>query len=335
MRRLNQMKKSVLSFLLVFFLAFALGAQTPPQAQQPKPEDIEKNLVLVEKPEAVPEKVKIGYDSITVKDLLAMLSYLASDLLEGRETATRGYDLAAEYASSLFSLWNLKPAGDMPRLDRFQMMRRLGGEQRPSTPPQRSYLQELALKEISDVSTDINLEVRRGAATETHVFRSGIDFSSMSSTEGWLQAPVVFAGYGITEKEIGWDDFKNLDVKGKIVLVISEAPGKDNPKSPFQEKELKAKYFPPAGPFMRYRRGGSPKIREISERGAAAVLEVGNSVSDAELFLRLATPRPVSDERPIIHKPRRRLLVPGTGADMPWESSPVITISNDMANPIL
>jgi hypothetical protein len=120
------MKKYVLSALLVFFLALALGAQTSPpsQAQEPKPEEILKNLVLVEKPQVVPDKMKMGFESITAKDSLAMLSYVSSDLLEGRETATRGYELAAEYASSLFSLWNLKPAGDMPGLGRFQKIGR-------------------------------------------------------------------------------------------------------------------------------------------------------------------------------------------------------------------
>jgi hypothetical protein len=329
------MKKSVLSLLLVFFLVLTLGAQAPQQAQQTKPEDVFKNLVLVEKPLAVSEKVKMGFESITAKDSLALLSYLSSDLLEGRETATRGYDLAAEYASSLFALWKLKPAGDTPSLGRFQMIRRMGAPAPPSSPPEKSYLQGLALREIADVSTEITLNVKTGAEIKTRSFLSGIDFTNMTSTTGSIEAPVVFAGYGITEKEIGWDDFKNFDVKGKIVLVISEAPGKDDPKSPFQKKELKDKYFPPAGPFMRYRRGGFNKAQEIAKLGAAAVLQVQNSVSDADMFKELATPRRVSDERPIIDKPRRRLLVPGAGSEMPWESSPVITITREMADAIL
>jgi hypothetical protein len=329
------MKKSVLSLLLVFFLVLTLGAQAPQQAQQPKPEDVLKNLVLVEKPQAVSEKVKIGFESITAKDSLALLSYLSSDLLEGRETATRGYDLAAEYASSLFALWKLKPAGDTPSLGRFQLMRRMGAAAPPSAPREKSYLQGLALREIADVSTEITLNVKTGAESKTRSFRSGLDFTSMTSTTGSIEAPVVFAGYGITEKEIGWDDFKNLDVKGKIVLIISEAPGKDDPKSPFQKKELKDKYFPPAGPFMRYRRGGFNKAQEIAKLGAAAVLQVQNSGSDADMFKELATPRRESDDRPIIDKPRRRLLIPGAGSEMPWESSPVITITREMANAIL
>ena len=330
------MKKYVPSALLVFFLAFALGAQTPQPPQQPKPEDIQKNLVLVEKPQVVPGKLKLGLESITAKDSVAMLTFVASDLLEGRETATRGYQLAAEYSSSLFSLWKLKPAGDLPGQGRFQMMRRMSPEERPSTPPERSYFQEFALKEMTDASTLISLEVKTGAASKTRTFQSGTDFMSMSSTAGSIAAPVVFVGYGIAEKEIGWDDFKNLDVKGKVVLLISEAPGKDDPKSPFQKKELKEKYFPAGGRFMTFGPGGGfSKTQEIAKLGAAAILQVQNSVKDADIFKGLATPRRASDDRPIIDKPRRRLMIPGTAPEMPWESSPVITITRDMANAIL
>jgi hypothetical protein len=106
------MKKVALSVLLVVFLAFALGAQTPAQQPQPpKPEDIQKKLVLVDKPQTAPDKMKVGFETITAKDSIALLTYLASDLMEGRETATRGYQLASEYAASLFALWTGEEEG--------------------------------------------------------------------------------------------------------------------------------------------------------------------------------------------------------------------------------
>jgi len=49
----------------------------------------------------------------------------------------------------------------------------------------------------------------------------------------------------------------------------------------------------------------------------------------------MAGPRPVSDERPIINRPRRRLLLPGAGQQMPWERSPVVTVTREMADAIL
>jgi hypothetical protein len=332
------MKKPVLSILIVFCLVFALSAQTPPpQKAQPKPEDIQKNLVLVEKTQPVPEKLKAGFDSITAKDSIAMLTYIASDLLEGRETTTRGYRLAAEYAASLMSLWELKPGGDQPDMGRMMMGRPFGPDRPQQTPPPRSYLQEFAMKETTDPATTISLDSKVGPLSKTRTFQSGVDFMGLMSGPDSFSAPVVFAGYGISEKAVGYEDFKNLDVKGKIVLILTEAPGKDNPNSPFQkDKELKEKYAP-LSPMMMMRRGGGGfnKSQEIAKLGAVAVLQVQNSVQDSEMFNNLGRPRPVSDERPIITRQRRRLSLPGVTQRMPWEGSPTATITREMANAIL
>jgi Peptidase family M28 len=334
------MKKSFPSVLLVVFCVAALSAQVPSQstAQQPppKPEDVQKNLVLVEKPQAVPDKMKTGFETITAKDALAMLTYLSSDLMEGRETATRGYQLASEYAASLFALWGLKPGGDQPGMGGAFRMGMFGGgrSQRPA-PAEKSYLQEMAIKEITDTTTDVSVEIRSGGLTRTRSFQSGVDYMGMYAAPDTISAPVVFAGYGIVEKDIAWDDFKNLDVKGKIVMVLSEAPGKDNPNSPFQQKnELKEKYFP-AGPAMFMRRGGFNKTQEITKLGAAAILQVQASLKDSDMYRGLAGPRPVNDERPIINEPRRQMSLPGVTQRMPWEGSPVITISHEMADAVL
>ncbi len=326
------MKKPFLSLLLVLALVFGLSAQAPQQTQASKPEDVLKNLVLVEKTAPPQENMKAGFESITAKDSKALLSFLSSDLLEGRETATRGYELAAEYAASLFGLWKLKPAGDAPVVER-----------RPTSfadagaPPQleKRFIQEFILKEILESSTQIALEVRLGSLVKSRTFQSGLDFQSRASEAVSLSAPVVFAGYGITEKGIGWDEFKNLEVKGKIVLILSEAPGKDDPKSPFwQTKDLKEKYFPAAPMAAITRGGGSAKVREISKLQPAAILQVQNTGKDADLFKTLAGPARLSDDRPFPPE-RRRLTLPGVAARMPWESTPVITITREMADALL
>ena len=85
-------------------------------SQQMKLEDVQKALSLVDKPQPVPDKYKAGFEAITAKDSIAMLTFISSDLLEGRETGTRGYQLGAEYAASLMKMWGLKPAGDMPSM---------------------------------------------------------------------------------------------------------------------------------------------------------------------------------------------------------------------------
>ena len=323
------MKKALSSILLVLFTAFALGAQ---QAQPPKPEDVLKNMVLVDKTEPVPDKMKPGFESITARDSIALLTYISSDLMEGRETATRGIQLAAEYAASLFKLWRVQAAGDLPVVPR-SMAAMFGGT--PPAPPVKGYLQEFAMKDLTDVQSRLTLELRQGATVKTRAFESGIEYQSMSSTPESLSAPVVFAGYGIAEKTAGWDELKGLDVKGKIVLILSEAPGKNDPKSPFQAKELKEKYFPPEMPFAYRMMGGFNKAREIAKLGAVAVLQVRASAKDADLYKSMAGPTAVDDARPIVNEPRRRLLIPGAGDRMPWESSPIITITREMADAIL
>lgn len=323
------MKKALASVLLILVTVFALAAQ---QAPPPKPEDVLKNMVLVDKTEPVADKMKPGFDSITARDSLALLAYLSSDLMEGRETATRGIQLAAEYAASLFKLWRVQAAGDLPVVPR-SMSAMFGGT--PPAPPVKGYLQEFVMKEISDVQGKLGLELRKDGTVKSRAYESGIDFQSMSSTAEAVSAPVVFAGYGISEKSAGWDELKGFDVKGKIVLILSEAPGKNDPKSPFQAKELKEKYFPPEGAFAFRMMGGFNKAREIAKLGAVAVLQVPASGKDADLYKAMAGPRPVDDARPIINEPRRRLLIPGAGDRMPWESSPVITITREMADAIL
>jgi hypothetical protein len=330
------MKKPALAVVLFVLLAFSISAQVPQQTQ-PKPEDLAKNLVLVEKPLPAPEAMKAGFESITAKDSIALLTYLSSDLLEGRETGSRGFQLAADYAASLFTLWKVMPAGDLP--PRSFGRRMMGAPAAPSGPPEKTYFQDFALEKITDVSTGITVDIRKGETVTTRPFESGTDFTSRSSTPETLTAPVVFAGYGLTEKSIAFEEFRNLDVRGKIVLIISEAPGRDNPNSPFQKnKELKDKYFPerPAGPpMMRMGGGGFNKISEIAKLGPAAILQVSNTGTDSDFYNRQLPAKHVNDDRPIDPRPRLRLILPGVPATMPFERSSVITITRDMADAIL
>ena len=91
-----------------------------------------------------------------------------------------------------------------------------------------------------------------------------------------------------------------MDIKGKILLILSEAPGKDDPQSPFQVKELKDKYFSPQIRVYGATTGGMPfsKIRELTKLGPAAILVVSNSGRDSDTYRNLAVPavRPVNDE---------------------------------------
>jgi hypothetical protein len=343
-------KKNSLAVVLVFALIIGLRAQGPPPQQQMKLEDVQKALCLVDKPQPAPDKFKAGLEAITAKDTLAMLSYISSDLLEGRETSTTGYALAAEYAASLFKMWGVKPAGDMPMM---QMGFRMGGgarQQAPQQPRERTYFQDFAMKDTSDAASEMTIEVVKSGAVKSRTFHGGLDyqggFGGMGGgTEGTLTAPVVFVGYGISEPSVGFDELKGLDLKGKIVLVLSDAPGRDNPLAPLNsKKELKDKYFPaaPQGDMMAMMmRGGGPqrfnKLTEINKLGAAAIIQVSSTGNDAAIFNGLSFVRKPSDDRPITNKPRRRLsLASDTGGGMGMGGGVQATgITREMANFLL
>ncbi len=335
------MRKNLGIAALVFGLLIAGQAQVPPQEKM-KPEDVEKALSLVEKAQPAPEKFQSGLAAITAKDSMAMLNFIASDLMEGRETATRGFTTAAEYAASLFKLWGIQPAGDMPSL---RLDFRMGGgrPQTPAAPRQRSYFQEFALKKVTDTQSQVTIEVASGGSVKSRAYQGGVDYPlPFASSAETVTAPVVFVGYGITEPSIKWDELKGLNLKGKIVLMLSEAPGKDDPKSPFNtNKELKEKYFPAGGDMMMMmaRRGGRDrfnKAAEIAKLGAAAVVQVQNSGKDFDIYTQLASVRQPDDERPIVDKPRTRLSVAGDPRPQMGEGRVMpLGITREMANFLL
>jgi hypothetical protein len=341
------MKKNFLAVVLVFAMIIGLRAQGPAPAQM-KLEDVQKALSLVDKTQPAPDKYKAGLEAITAKETLAMLTYIASDLLEGRETATRGYTLAAEYAASLLKLWGVKPAGDMP-----MMMGgfRMGGgrAQAPQAPRERTYFQDFAMRETTDSQTAITIEVAKGGTVKSRTFQGGLDFQGGmggmgGGADGIVTAPVVFVGYGISEPTVGFDELKGMNLKGKIVLLLSDAPGRDDPKSPLQaKKEIKEKYFPapPQGDMMaQMMRGGAQrfnKLTEIAKLEPAAIIQVSNAGNDAAIFNALSMVRTPSDERPIINKPRRRLSLAGVAGGMGGGrgGAAATQITREMANFLL
>ena len=336
------MKKHLVGAIILIAGFLSLQAQMPPMGPPMKVEEVQKALCLVDKPEPVPEKYQTGFNSIQSKDAMAMLSYLSSDWMEGRETATPGFAMAADCVVSLFKMWGIKPAGDFP-LPPNSRMRFF--EPTPPAAPERTYFQNITFKEVTDTKGEITVEVAKGPSVKTQKYTAGVDYQAGYSPDGSVTAPVVFVGYGLSEPSIGFDELKGLNLKGKIVLMLTETPGKDNPQSPFQaKKELKDKYYPAfPGPMMMMMRpsGGPPpfnKIEEINKLGPAAVVLVANTGNDNEIFRNLSEVRKPSDDKPIINKPRKRLMISGESADpmarmMGGGSS--LTITREIANAIL
>ncbi len=321
------MKKTMLIFLILCAFSFALFSGQ--QAEEKKKTDPMADLCLVEKTQPVQEKVKTGFDSITAKDAIAYLKFISSDLLEGRDTASLGHDIAAEYVASMFTLWGIKPAGDFTRPAAGGMFAAMQGAKKPT----RSYFQNIGFREILGNSGDIRVEWQKGQQKKSRTFLPNMDYTYFASGTQTLTAPVVFVGYGIQEKSLKFDEYKNINVKGKIVMMLSETPGKDDPDAPFNKGELKEKYNPP----RRMRRMTSPKSSLAKKLGAVAILMVENSPNkNSDVAGKVLASRKVSDERPIIPGKRRNIaLIEGDSLPMPWDTIPTIRISREMTDIIL
>ena len=326
------MKKTLLFILILSLLPYSLAIGQQEQAEE-KPDPM-KNFSLVDETQPVPEKVKVGFESITGKDAVTYLKFLSDDLLEGRDTASEGYDIAALYAATMFELWGIKPAGDVerPRMDFRRMM-----QGQPPAQAKRGYFQNIAFLENLGSEGHATLTWQKGQMQKTKTFLPDTDYTYNASGTESVTAPVVFVGYGIKESSLKFDEYKNVDVKGKFVMMLSEVPGKGDPESPFNKGELKEKYFPQRRPMMRRRRSPSPKFAFAKDMGAEAVLLVENSPEEnGDVARQYLDGQRINDERTIYPGPRRRMsLADNIGQSRFRDSIPTIRISRKMANEIL
>lgn len=130
------------------------------------------------------------------------VGYLASDELEGRGTGQPGIDKAADYIADYFAQCGVQPAGDND-----------------------TYFQEFTLKLKNDIADGTRLAVGvqgRKLRRPLTVREDFIPFP-FSKSDGF-RGEVVFAGYGIVNEELGYDDYAGLDVAGKVLLIFRRAP---------------------------------------------------------------------------------------------------------------
>ena len=160
-------------------------------------------------------------NTIRPEAIRAGIRFLSDDALEGRGTGTRGYDIAAKYMASQFESLGLQPAGDSGTF--FQAV-------------------PLRLSKPDETKTVLTL-THAGKPSETLVFRKDyISSSDPGRVDSSVEAPVVFVGDGVTAPEQGYDDYKDMDVKGKIVAIIFGAPNFESSlKAHYSSFEVKAK----------------------------------------------------------------------------------------------
>jgi Zn-dependent M28 family amino/carboxypeptidase len=156
----------------------------------------------------LPAGAAAAMQSIDARRIAAHVQFLAHDLLEGRGTGTRGGDIAANYIATQFALAGLKPAGDAG-----------------------SYLQKVEFVGVKTLpATSASWQAAHGEVMNLKLAEDFVAGNQTQTDSVDIDAPIVFVGFGIEAPEYQWNDFKGVDVKGKVVLVIVNEPPSKDPK---------------------------------------------------------------------------------------------------------
>lgn len=141
--------------------------------------------------------------TINATDLEKHVMALASDEFQGRKPSTLGEKFTTDYLAKIFENMGLAPAF-----------------------ADSSYFQEVPIVTMHYTpQQNIILKTKRGIVSLKNIKDYIATTPRISDKIEIKDAPIVFAGYGIVAPEYGWDDYKNIDVKGKIVLVLVNDPG--------------------------------------------------------------------------------------------------------------
>ena len=189
-----------------------------------------------------------GLASITANALKGHIYFLASDVMGGRDSLSQEGRIAAEYIAGFYHRAGLEPVGD-----------------------NRTYFQNFPMSagHIDREHTYLRASFGKDA-TITRDFAMGPDYSlgRQGNVDAAVRAPLVFAGYGIAAPEYAYDDFKGVDVRGKVVMVLTHEPQEHDAASRFKGRYNTVHAF----------NWWKPEV--IREHGAAAILIVQEKTSD-------------------------------------------------------
>jgi len=202
--------------LPVFFLLTGCGSQEESEAVALDTPSVEAALGEI-RPEAIDHHIRV----------------LADDSLEGRAPGTRGFSGAAQYVETSLSALGLDPAG-------------IDG----------TYQQPVPLRESLVIEEESGMRISAPSGVEELEY--GVDFylspDPLRETVSVSEAAIAFVGYGVSAPGLGYDDYANIDVEGKIVAYLTGAP----PAFPSNERA--------------YYSSGATKQSEAVARGAVGIL---------------------------------------------------------------
>lgn len=183
--------------------------------------------------------------------LLENIRTLASDEFEGRAPASKGETLTVEFLQQQFKKLGLKPGN-----------------------PDGTYLQKVPMVGITADPTELVFH-RMGphdASQPTLALQYGSDFVAWTKRvqpEVHIDSDLVFVGYGVVAPEYHWDDYKGVDVKGKVLVMLINDPPVPDPNDP---SRLDEKMF--KGKAMTYYGRWTYKYEIAAQKGAAGALIV-------------------------------------------------------------
>jgi Zn-dependent M28 family amino/carboxypeptidase len=234
--------RTALLLLTSISLALTACATTAPEPVEPPP-------VAIAPAETAPPPAAYvpAFDSAKIDTHIRTLS---DDSFEGRGPATAGEQKTVAYLTEQFRAAGLQPGGDL-----------VGG--------QRSWTQKVPLLQ-SDITGDPIITFHRGSAGTR--LAQGPDIAIRSPLNGQsrirlTKVPMVFVGYGVTAPERQWDDFKNVDVRGKVIVALINDPDFEGGANDGTGGDF-------GGKAMTYYGRWTYKYEEAARRGAAGIILV-------------------------------------------------------------
>ena len=194
---------------------------------------------------------KSGWQYISKDSLLENIKVLASDEFEGRAPASKGETLTVGFLEEQFKKLGLKPGN-----------------------PEGTYFQKVPMVGISADPSELVFTERgpAGAAPQTLALHYGSDFVAWTKRvepEVRLDSDLVFVGYGVVAPEDQWDDYKGVDVKGKVLVMLINDPPVPDPNDP---SKLDPHMF--KGKAMTYYGRWTYKYEIAAQKGAVGALIV-------------------------------------------------------------
>jgi Zn-dependent M28 family amino/carboxypeptidase len=188
----------------------------------------------------LPAAAQKAMNGIDPEKIRATVKYLSDDALQGRGTGQKGGDMAADWLAAQFKSYGLLPAGD-----------------------RGSYFQDVHFYGVTTDSkqTQLAFAPKSGAQITLKFADDYVVTDQTHSPKSEIDAPIVWVGYGIKAPEYNWDDYKGVDVKGKVLLMLVNEPSSDDPN-----------FF--KGRALTYYGRWTYKYEEAARRGAVGVILV-------------------------------------------------------------